>query len=234
LGGQGWFASGGRHWSVGPGTLVFATRAEAHAYAADADDPWTLQWVHFDGQHAAHFIALTGLRPDESLIPIGEQPHISLLFSEILNVLQSGYSLHHLITISASLRQLLSNIAFLNTFAPIASGKGLHVEAVINYMLEHLTQSLSLDDFADYAAMSRSYFSSQFREKTGYAVMDYFIRLKIQKACELLETTEMKVVEISHYLGYKDPYYFSRLFKKISGISPSYYRQSMAQVRGRL
>jgi AraC-like DNA-binding protein len=93
-------------------------------------------------------------------------------------------------------------------------------------MLEQLTQPLSLDDFADYAAMSRSYFSRQFREKTGYAVMDYFTRLKIQKACELLETTEMKVTEISHYLGYKDPYYFSRLFKKVSGISPSHYRQN--------
>ncbi|MCB0166075.1 MAG: helix-turn-helix transcriptional regulator, partial [Anaerolineae bacterium] len=63
-----------------------------------------------------------------------------------------------------------------------------------------------------------------FKKKTGYAPIDYFIRLKIQKACELLETTDQQVSEIGHSLGYPDIYYFSRLFKKVVGLSPRQYR----------
>jgi AraC-like DNA-binding protein len=54
--------------------------------------------------------------------------------------------------------------------------------------------------------------------------MDYFIHLKIQNACKLLYLTDMTVREVSFELGYDDPYYFSRLFKKVMGISPMQYR----------
>ena len=57
--------------------------------------------------------------------------------------------------------------------------------------------------------------------------MAYFIHLKIRKACELLDQTELTVQEIAVAIGYDDPYYFSRIFKKIQGVSPSAYRQSV-------
>ena len=62
------------------------------------------------------------------------------------------------------------------------------------------------------------------KKKTGYAPIDYFIRLKIQKACELLETTDQQVGEMGYSLGYPDIDYFSRLFKKVVGLSPRQYR----------
>lgn len=64
-----------------------------------------------------------------------------------------------------------------------------------------------------------------FKERRGQSLMNYFIRLKVQKACQLLDQTRLPMVEIAAQLGYEDPYYFSRLFKKIQGCSPAHYRE---------
>ena len=69
-----------------------------------------------------------------------------------------------------------------------------------------------------------------FQKETGVSPMGYFIRLKIQKACEYIELTPLKLNEISIKLGFEEPAYFSRMFTKIMGISPSAYRKKEAEV----
>jgi AraC family transcriptional regulator, arabinose operon regulatory protein len=139
--------------------------------------------------------------------------------------MQAGYSLQHLVKASTLLQQLLSKIAMLTNYTLAPGSLGVNVEEIINYMLDNLGERRTLDDFAGRACLSRSHFSRQFREKTGYAPVDYFIRLKIQRACELLESTSLPVRAISVQLGYQDPYYFSRIFKTIVGTHPTEYRQ---------
>ena len=63
-----------------------------------------------------------------------------------------------------------------------------------------------------------------FKKRTGYSPLTYFNLLKIRKACELINTTDMKLTQISFKLGFDDQFYFSRLFSKIMGMSPRAYR----------
>ena len=63
-----------------------------------------------------------------------------------------------------------------------------------------------------------------FQKETGSSPINYFIRLKIQKACQYIELTNLKLNEIALRLGFEEPAYFSRLFTKVMGISPSAYR----------
>jgi AraC-like DNA-binding protein len=63
-----------------------------------------------------------------------------------------------------------------------------------------------------------------FRKETGASPIDYFLRLKIQKACQYIELSDMKLYEISTALGFESPTYFSRLFTKYMGIPPTAYR----------
>jgi AraC-like DNA-binding protein len=72
--------------------------------------------------------------------------------------------------------------------------------------------------------LSTSHFSNLFRKATGMAPLDYFIHLKLQKACLLLYSSDIKVKKIAKEIGYTDPYYFSRLFKKYMKASPDQYR----------
>ena len=63
-----------------------------------------------------------------------------------------------------------------------------------------------------------------FKKSTGFSVIEYFNHLKMQKACQFLQFTDLRVNEIANRLGMEDPYYFSRLFSKVIGMSPKQYR----------
>jgi len=226
LDGRGWYRAIGQSWTVEKGQVLFVQRDIPHSYGSDGADPWSIQWAHFRGDLAQFYLELINITAEKPVCTIGVQPNISALFTEALNVMESGYSIYHLAKISSLIQQSLSQMAFLTAYSPPVGSVGLHVGNVIEYMLAHVTQRCTLDDFAAQACLSRSYFSRQFRDKTGYAPVDYFIRLKIQRACELLETTQMTVGEISRGLGYEDQYYFSRIFKKIEGVHPTRYRRT--------
>ncbi|MCO6449490.1 MAG: AraC family transcriptional regulator [Caldilineales bacterium] len=225
LDGRGWYEAAGQRWQVGRGQALFVQQDVPHAYGSDSSDPWSIQWAHFRGAQASEYLQLLGIRPDKPIATIGIHTSITFLFQEALEMMRSGYSVHHLVKTAAVVQQILSQIALLDAYTPPPGSTALNVEAVINFMLANIHRRCSLDDFAAEAMLSRSYFSRQFREKTGYAPVDYFIRLKVQRACELLETTLMPVGEVALTLGYDDQYYFSRIFKKIVGAHPTAYRR---------
>jgi AraC-like DNA-binding protein len=91
-------------------------------------------------------------------------------------------------------------------------------------MRKELSARLTVEDMALKNNLSASHFSSLFRKATGMSPMDYFIHLKLQKACLQLHSTEIKIKNIALEIGYEDPYYFSRLFKKHMNVSPDVYR----------
>ncbi|MDP4092330.1 MAG: AraC family transcriptional regulator [Bacillota bacterium] len=107
----------------------------------------------------------------------------------------------------------------------------LKVEKVINYMYSNLDMRLSLTQLAEMVQLSPTYFSRAFREITGYSLIEFFNKLKIDKAKEMIIEGDKKIKEIAHLLGFTDEFYFSRTFKKIEGISPSeYYSKNVHDV----
>ena len=84
---------------------------------------------------------------------------------------------------------------------------------------------LMLQDVAKVAGMSSSRFSTVFAQETGYTFTEYLSALRIGKAKELLQATSMKSSEIALLAGYNDPHYFSYIFKKSTGLTPSEYRR---------
>ena len=74
------------------------------------------------------------------------------------------------------------------------------------------------------ANLSSSHLAAVFKKRTGFTVLDFFIRLKIQRACFLLDTTDQSVKAIAADLGFDDPLYFSRCFRRVHDSSPTQYR----------
>jgi AraC-like DNA-binding protein len=103
------------------------------------------------------------------------------------------------------------------------------IEQSIAYMMQHLNQPLQVAKLARTAHTSPSHFFVLFKRWAGSSPIDYFIRLRMQRACRLLAATTLSVKEIAGDLGYDDPFYFSRLFKSVHGIAPTDYRQAMEQ-----
>lgn len=223
LQGKGWFDGGGANWEVRPGDVIIARAGIAHSYGADTDDPWTIQWAHFDGKEVPQLLTLVDLPAMGGVISVGYQDSISTVFNDMLITLHAGFSQQHLLVATACLRYILSRIALTRSQSP-SSRAGLAVERVINLMRRNISKRYRLDQLASHAKMPRSTFIRIFRQKTGYPPVEYFLRLKVQRACELLETTDLSIGQISRQLGYEDQYYFSRLFKKFMHLSPQNYR----------
>lgn len=95
---------------------------------------------------------------------------------------------------------------------------------IIYYIHENLSKPLSLNDLAEHFNISKSYLVKLFRQSLNTSVTVYINRTKMDHAAQLLRTSMMNVSEISAFLGYHDPAYFSRVFKKYFGQSPSKYK----------
>lgn len=99
------------------------------------------------------------------------------------------------------------------------------IEQAKEYINEHYAdESISLNEIAAYLNISPSYFSAVFSRETGKSFIRYLTDLRISKAKELLKCTDLRCSDISFAVGYKDPHYFSYLFKKLENCSPMQYR----------
>jgi len=98
------------------------------------------------------------------------------------------------------------------------------VEESIAHMMRHLDKPLQAATLAARVNVSPSHFFTLFKRHAGCTPIDYFIRLRMQHACRLLDATEMSVKAIAITLGYDDLLYFSRIFKSVNQVAPSEYR----------
>ena len=91
-------------------------------------------------------------------------------------------------------------------------------------MHQHIDKKITLSDLADHCGLSVSHYSLLFKKRTSRTPIQYFNKLKIQKACQMLDLTDMHIKEISIRLDFEDQFYFSRVFRKEMGLPPIEYR----------
>ncbi len=99
-----------------------------------------------------------------------------------------------------------------------------YVQQAITYIREHPADELTLDDIAQHTHMNSSYLSRIFKKECGCSVTEYITTIRMEKAKELLETTNLLTYEIAEQIGVNEPSYFSMLFKKYAGLTPTEYR----------
>lgn len=108
--------------------------------------------------------------------------------------------------------------------------KNLHkmyskIRPVLDYIHEHFTEQLTLEDLAEHAIMNKSYLCTCFKETMNLRIFEYIDQLRINKACVLLKTTEESITEIALEVGYSSVSYFNRNFKHVKSITPRNYRE---------
>ncbi len=198
-----------------------------HSYQADANNPWTIYWIHFKGRLSIEYL------PEQNApITIAPESHSRIndrigMFEEMFLTLKNGLNLDNLRYSSALLHHFLGTLKYMRQFRESNISEiddSNMVEASIHFMKEHMEKQISLKMLTDYTGYSPSHLSMVFKQKTGQSPLSYFNLLKVQKACFMLDETDMKINQISSKLGLSDPYYFSRMFTKVMGLSPKEYR----------
>src|ERR1700744_21757 len=193
-----------------------------HRYGASNEKPWTIYWVHFKGELAPYISTLI-LNNSEGYKPnLSYSDHRIRLFENIYQNLEKGYSTDALRYVNMIFSHFLSSLIYEEKFNSPAQQRDKNVVALsVRLMQDKIDEVIKLSDFAKASNLSVSHFSAIFKGETGYSPIEYFNHLKIQKACQFLSFTEMPVKEIALSLGINDQYYFSRIFTKLMGTSPS-------------
>ena len=197
-----------------------------HSYHSDEQNPWSIYWIHFSGNKSGIY---SRFACQPMAIERGKTSRISDrvdLFSEIFRNLDRGFSLETLEYINLCLPHLLASFTHLSQFRLIKeSGEKDPVAQSINFMLENVTKKLKLEEIASETSLSASHYSRLFLNRTGHSPIDYFIQLKIQRACRLLDNSGWMIADVSREMGFDDQFYFSRVFSKVMGMSPVEYRK---------
>ena len=220
--GKGELSVGSNRREIAVGDLILLPPGVLHEYHADSEQPWSVYWLHIDGLLAKEYA--NTLKINDYCIHIGLQTSLVGAFDSVFQIRQNGVSLSNYLIICAQVKSLLLTAANLSTQPAVEKLTDNGLYQAVEYMKENVDMELNLDQLAGLCSLSKFHFVRKFKAFTGQTPIQYFIQLKIEQACRLLDNTQLPIKEISAQLGYPDSLYFSRLFKRELGVSPKYYR----------
>ena len=224
--GNGWCEMAGRRHEISKDQLLVIHAGTPHVYGADKKTPWTIRWFHAVGSNVPFYLERLGISKEKPVVPLGGDVQLFSLFEDVQEGLAHGFTLTHLVYAAHSLTHLMGLILrHKEEFWHGETSVRERIDKSIEFMNGHLWQPLNIATLASLVNLSRSYYTILFRRVTGYAPMNYLNHLRMQRAVQLLNTTDLSIKQISDQLGFSDQFYFSRTFRKMHNHSPSEHRQ---------
>jgi AraC-like DNA-binding protein len=224
--GQGWCEVNGRRHEIAQNQLLIINANTPHVYGASKQAPWTIHWFHVIGANVPFYLERLGVTNEYPVVSLGGDVHLFSLFEDVREGLQHGFTQTHLIYAAHSLAHLMGLILrHKEEFWQGETSIRERIDKSIEFMQSHLREHLTIATLASLVNLSRSHYTTLFRRVTGYAPLSYLNHLRMQRAVQLLNTTDWSIKQISDGLGFSDQFYFSRAFSKMHNHSPSEHRR---------
>lgn len=226
--GKGHFYFNGEERVVDKGNMILYRPGEPQVYYYYVEDKTEVFWVHFTGAQVDKYLEHYGLPKDENVFFTGASPDYQWLYKQIIQEMQLKRANYEEL-----LRILLRHILLMiNRY--ITEGKNAgsdvmnEIDRAVHYFNENYSKNITIEDYASEHHMSNNWFIHCFKNIMKVTPMQYVLSLRISAAKNYLDTTDKNVNEIAYAVGYDNPLYFSRLFRKYTGLSPSEYRKQNA------
>uniref|UniRef100_UPI004055A459 AraC family transcriptional regulator n=1 Tax=Acetatifactor sp. TaxID=1872090 RepID=UPI004055A459 len=226
LDGSGTLHYDGQTYSLQKGDCVFLDCRKLYSHSS-SENLWTLRWVHFYGP-SMHNIYEKYLQRGGIPAFRSENPDIyNELLQELFTVASSDSYVKDM-EINAKLSALLT-ILMKESWHPDqntthASGKR-NLREIKDYIDLHYTDKITLDHLAQEFFINKFYLTRLFKEQYGISLNHYLLQVRTTRAKQLLRFTDLSIEQVSQQCGMNDANYFSRMFKKIEGITPGEYRK---------
>ena len=215
---------------ISAGNMVIYRPKEEQRYYYYAADHTQVYWVHFTGGNVKNILRKYGIADHMRVLYTGTYLEYKQLFEQMIHELTLckedyeellvGYLQHLLILIHRS----INNKPREKTLLLVSS-----MDNAVRYFHENYNKQICIEEYAAKQHMTVSWFIRNFKEYTDVTPTQYLLSLRISNAQTLLETTKYYVTEFSEIVGYNNPLYFSRLFKKQVGMSPSDFRKHLSE-----
>lgn len=230
MNGFGYYKIKGKEYKVPAGSIVLYRPGDEQDYYYLHEDQTELFWIHFSGYAVNELLRKYHLS-DNNIYSVGIQTECINLFNKVIHEMQIknplyeqscvNYFLNLLLNFSRTNLQHQGDQSFKNSFIE-ATVKKMHIE----YQNDH-----PVNYYAKQSNLSVYQFIHKFKELTGTSPMKYIERIRIDKSKELLTNTDLTVTEVADIVGYNNPFYFSRVFKKNTGSTPSAYRIDIKTIK---
>ena len=209
--------------------VLFQPRQEQH-YEYFGTDKTEVYWVHFTGSNVKNILRRYDIPLDTPVFYSGTSVIYAYLFKEMINELQTcrtGYE--ELLTMYLQQILILVQRIRLERRPSVNTHIQEEMEYARRYFNEHYSEQINIEEYAESRNMSVSWFQRNFKQIVNCSPMQYLLTIRMNNAASLLESTDYSMAEISAIVGYDNPLYFSRLFKKQNRVSPSEYRKLVSR-----
>ncbi len=220
--GHGVFETMGQRFEVLPGSIILVFPGVRHFYKPDFDTGWTEYWVGFKGDNIDALCRDGFLSTSKPFFATGLRNGILAHYTQIFDLVRSQEPLYQP-KAGALIMGLLAEVLSCERKSTQPTQAESLVAKARFQMEANVDGDINLNGIAESLGVSTSYLNEAFKSYTAMTPYQYFISIKLHRAKELLEH-ELSVKEVAWRLGFSDEYYFSRLFKNKTGISPSHWK----------
>lgn len=220
----------GKERIVSAGHMVLYQPRQEQKYDYFCEDKPEVYWIHFTGNNVKNILRKYEIPMDDPVFYSGASATYAYLFKEIIyeiQTLRTGYE--ELLTMYLRQIFLLIQRSRQDEVPLAASYIQEEMEHARRHFSEHYNEAISIEEYAQSRGMSVSWFQRNFKKYVHHSPTQYILNTRISNAATLLETTNYSMAEIATIVGYDDPLYFSRLFRKLKGMSPSQYKKLIAE-----
>jgi AraC-type DNA-binding domain-containing proteins len=224
--GKGYYSFDDKNVEVSEGNIIIYSPHTSQSYSYFAQDKTELYWIHFTGFNIEHYLNKLNLLSN-NIHYVSMDNQFLELFQKIINELQMKKTMFQYI-IAGQFMELVSSFA--RKKVCLQSDPNMliseDIQKVIEIMYKNYNETNSVEYYARLCNLSVYRFIHKFKQCTGVTPLGYITNIKINTAIDLIINSGFNISEISALVGYDNPLYFSRVFKKLTGICPSKYNKT--------
>lgn len=209
---------------ISTGTCFFLFPGVWHRYKPDQHSGWEEYWVGFKGHYPEHLMTQQFFDKKKPFVYVGLNEEVQQLFHKLLDCVKSSFSGYHQVISGITLQMLgLINSIAVND-EPGTDLTSRSIARAKFRMRESIENPIEIEQLLEEIPMSYSTFRQAFKKSTGQSPNQYYLNIRLNKAKDLLKSTSLTINEIAFHTGFDSIFYFSKLFKRKNGASPSEYR----------
>ncbi|MDF2941265.1 MAG: AraC family transcriptional regulator [Herbinix sp.] len=198
-------------------------------YKADDLDPWHYSWIGFHGIMAEAYLKDANLTLNNPVFEYDQDDFIDHCFNEMVSAyyLKRGGEVKRLAFLYLFLDKLIQMNPVGLYYDSTDGRRDAYLTQALQFIEMNYSRKISIEAISQHVGLNRSYFTSIFKNSLNMTLQEYLIEFRIRKACELLPNPKLTIGNISRSVGYSDPLLFSKIFKRVKGMTPSEYRNNM-------